>query len=349
VRAPSTKEILVRCTRDIYLASTAVVLPPPFAVSRAIAEGLVDAEHSDLGYESILISQDKAPPEMAVDAARQAVSRSGLPAADFGALLHGSLWFQGLDMWACASYIANEAVGPHVFAIDVQQRSNAGMGALHLAVAYLEAGFSNAALVTTADRFAPPVLDRWNTQANLIFADGGSAVALSTSPGVARVLASTALAENTLEPAGRGSEPFGTAPGQDVPVGIMRRLMQFASTPAAIGAWERYEATLLKVRDQVLADAGLRIEDISRAVLPFIHRGGDRAENYDVLGFTEKQSLWELGRLTGHMGGGDQVAGLNFLLETQAVGLGDVVLLLGVGVGHSFTASLVEITQIPAW
>jgi len=339
----------VHCSKDIYVVGAGVTLPPRIPVGQAIADGLVDEDHSGLGYESIAVSQDKAPPELAVEACRQAVARAGLPPSDYGVLLHGSLWYQGLDMWASASYVAREGVGAHVFAIDVQQRSNAGMGALHLAVACLECGAAEGAVITTADRFAPPVMDRWNAQANLIYADGGTALALSTKTGVARVLASAALGENTLEPAGRGTEPFGTAPGQETPVPIMRRLLQFAGTPDAVGAWERYEARLFETKEAVLTDAGVRHEDIAKAVLPFIHRGGGRSENYDVLGFEEKQSLWDFGKQTGHLGGGDQCAGLNYLLETRAVSPGDLVLLMGVGVGHSFTAAVLEITRLPAW
>ncbi|MGW7530534.1 ketoacyl-ACP synthase III family protein [Streptomyces sp. NPDC054783] len=339
----------MRLTQDIFIASTGTYLPAATPVAEAVAEGLVDEAHSDLGYESITLSESVAPPDMAVEAGRQAVARSGIAADRFDLLTHGSVWFQGLDMWATASYVAGNCVGRHTFAVDIQQRSNCAMAGLQFAVSHLAAGVGRHALVTTADRFAAPAMDRWNEQANLIYGDGAGALAVSTEGGLARIVSLVSLGDSSLEPAGRGAEEFRTAPGMELPIRIMRRLEAFATTPGAVGAWERYEATLSRAVDTALEEAGVGREDISRAVLPFIHRGGGRPENYDALGFSEKQSLWEVGRVTGHMGGADQFVGLDHLLRTGAVAQGDHVLLVGVGVGHSFTIAVLQILDTPSW
>ncbi|MER6128951.1 ketoacyl-ACP synthase III family protein [Streptomyces sp. NPDC001795] len=339
----------MRLTQDIFIASTGIDLPAAKPMAEAVAEGLVDEAHSDLGYESIGISETVAPPDMAIAAGRQAVARSGIAADRYDLLLHGSVWFQGLDMWATASYVAGNCAGRHTFAVDVQQRSNCAMAGLQFAVSHLAAGGGKHALVTTADRFAAPAMDRWNEQANLIYGDGAGALAVSTEGGLAKVVSIVSLGDSSLEPAGRGAEEFRTAPGAELPVRIMRRLEAFATTPGAVGAWERYEATLARAVTIALEEAGVGLEDISRAVLPFIHRGGGRAENYDALGFSEKQSLWEVGRVTGHMGGADQFVGLDHLLRNRSVTPGDHVLLVGVGVGHSFTIAVVQIVDTPSW
>jgi 3-oxoacyl-[acyl-carrier-protein] synthase-3 len=295
------------------------------------------------------VAEEIAAADMAVEAARVAVRRSGIPAGEFGLLLHGSLWFQGLDMWASASYVANQSVGVQAVAFDLQQRSNGGMGALHLAAVYLAAGGASTALVTTGDRFAAPAFNRWGAQFYTLFGDAGTALALSTRAGFALLLSSAATADNGLERWGRGSSPFGTAPGQEAPVQVLRRAAEHAATPEADSSWERIEAAMLRVRDEALADAGVEIGEVARAVVPFIHRGGGQSENYDLLGIGEKKSVWEFGRGVGHLGAGDQIAGLNYLLERQLLAPGDLVLLLGVGVGFSFTASVVRIGEPPVW
>jgi 3-oxoacyl-[acyl-carrier-protein] synthase-3 len=344
----TSEEHTLRCTRDIFIASVATWLPDQAPVAPYAAQGLIDEMHRDLEYDSVTIADGIAAPDMAIRAARIAADRSGLPSDEFELLLHCSLWFQGLDMWGTASYVANESVGPQAVALDVQQRSCGGIGALHLATAYLTAGFAATAMITTGDNFAKPAFDRWNSQMYTLFGDGGTALALSTRKGFARVLASAAFADNSLEGWGRGAEPFGYAPGQEAPVQVLKRAAQHAATPAAADSWERIEAAMLKTRDQVLGDAGIDLGDISRAVLPYIHRGVGLRENYDTLGFTSEQSLWEHGRKIGHLGAGDQFAGLDYLIESKAVAPGDRVLMFGVGVGFSFAATIVEILEVPS-
>ncbi|HWH01648.1 MAG TPA: ketoacyl-ACP synthase III family protein [Pilimelia sp.] len=338
----------MRCETDIYLAGTGVWLPELSSVQAAVDAGLVGEGHRGLGYESVAVADGMAAPDLAVRAARTAVARAGIAGDDYGLVLHASLWFQGLDMWASASYVAHAAVGPEPVAFDVAQRSNGGLGALHLATAYLSAGFAHTALVTTGDVFAPPGINRWGSQFYTIFGDAGTAVVLSTRGGFARIRATASLADNSLEPWGRGSTPFADAPGRELPVQVLRRAAEHAQRADAARSWERLEAIMLAVRDRVLDDAGVKLGEVSRAVLPFIHRGAGRSENYDALGFTEQQSLWGFGRTVGHLGAGDQIAGLDHLLATRAVRRGDLVLLFGVGVGFTVAATLIEIVADPA-
>lgn len=338
----------MRCEQEIFIAGTAAWLPEPVPVAPVVAQGLVDEMHSHLGYDSVAVGEGTTGPDMAIRAAKAAVARAGLPPEEYGLLLHTSLWFQGLDMWGTASYVADNCVGSQAVAFDLQQRSCGGMGGLHLAAAYLTAGYASTALVTSGDAFAPPAFDRWNSQMFTLFGDAGTALVLSTRGGFARLLATAAFADNSLEGWGRGSEPFVFAPGQEQPVPVLKRAAQHAATPQAEGSWERIEAAMRKTRDQVLGDAGIGLGDITRAVLPFIHRGAGLSENYDTLGFAEEQSLWGYGRTVGHLGAGDQFAGLNHLIETKAVAPGDRVLLFGVGVGFSIAAAVVEIVDVPS-
>jgi 3-oxoacyl-[acyl-carrier-protein] synthase-3 len=335
------------CTQDIFVAATATAIPPLVSVAEAERTGLTDDLHSGLGYETIAVSDGIAGADFAVRAGRAALTRSGLPAAEYDLLIHSSLWFQGLDMWGTASYVANETVGAGAISFDLQSRSAGGMAALRTACAYLRSGLASSALLTTGDNFAAPAFDRWNSQMYTLFGDGGSALALSTHDGFAKVVSVAAFADNSLEGFGRGTEPFRSTPCTEVPIPVLRRLHQHMQTPQAAGGWERLEAGMIKTRDQVLADAGLTVSDIDHAVLPFIHRGGGQSENYDLLGFAEEQTVWNFGATVGHFGAGDQFAGLDHLVTTGALIPGQRVLMFGVGVGFNFVAAVLEILRPP--
>jgi len=327
----------------IYIAAAAVSLPETVSVREAIAQGLVPATHQEIGFERIAVSQGPAGPEMATQAARTAVDRSGLLPSEIGLVLHASHWFQGIDLWPSAAYVANESVGSHPFALDVQQQSLGGLGAIRLATGYLRSGFATAALVTTGDRYASPGIDRWNTLDNIIFGDGGTAVVLSTETGFARILSSAAGADNSLERVTRGTTDFAPAPGLRQPVPVLERMQQFFTLPEAPAAWGRYEKGLFACHDQALNSAGVSPKDIRHAVVPFLHRGGGLSENFELLGYTEEQSLWGYGRTVGHLGAGDQAAGLAHLHESGKLASGDLVMLVGAGIGFNFAATVLEI------
>ena len=93
--------------------------------------GHLDAERfKTLDYASICVADAVAPPDLAVGATAAATARAQVGGRDVGMLLHGSLWFQGLDIWPAASYIAAHAGLRSVSAFDVQQRCNIGLGAV---------------------------------------------------------------------------------------------------------------------------------------------------------------------------------------------------------------------------
>jgi 3-oxoacyl-[acyl-carrier-protein] synthase-3 len=333
---------------DLYVAAVGSWLPDPVPLSEAVQSGLVDAEHQNLGYDSIGVAQDISGPEMSVLAGRAAVSRSGLSPDDIGLVLNSSCGYLGLEMWPAAAYVANQTVGAAAPGIDLQQRCNAGISSLALAAGYIGTGFTNAVLLTSGDNFAPPWVDRWNVQLNLIFADGAGALVLSKTGGFARLLSTTMGAENSLEPWNRGDSPFTTMPGQEIPLRLRERGVQHAAAPEAQGSWERYEAALMRTVEQAVADAGVTTADISKVTVPFIHRGVS-PENYELLGFDEKQSTWDLGRRIGHVGAADAFLGLDHLVQQNAIGPGDLVLMAAAGAGFSFSASVLEILETPSW
>ncbi|MBW5425165.1 secondary metabolite biosynthesis protein [Streptomyces sp. BG9H] len=342
----------------IHIAAVGSWLPEPVPAERAVREGGYDAERcATLGYVSALVADDVAPPDMAVRAARSALERSGVAPAEFSLLLHGSLWFQGLDIWPTASYVAARTVGRTVPAMDVQQRCNVGLGAIEMAAAHLTAGVrpGTAAMVTTADRWAGPAVDRWNLHDSNVYGDGGTALVLSRAGGFARLLSTVTAADNSLEGATRGDEPFRTAsPAATEPIDLIGRARAHRAEQSAAGADPtalvfRFARTMIAAKTAALADAGLSTGDLARVVVPATGRNPGDHQLHDVLDVPEQLTTWDFGRRTGHVGGGDWAAGLEHLVTTGAVAAGDRVLLFGGGAGYTCTAAVLEITDVPSW
>jgi 3-oxoacyl-[acyl-carrier-protein] synthase III len=279
------------------------------------------------------------------------VARSGIDPAQFGLVLHTSTWYQGLDIWPVASYIANAAVGRSVPGLDVQQRCNGGLAVVELAAAALVAGTAgSAALLTTADRFCGPVVDRWNMHPFNVYGDGGTALVLSTQGGFARLLATATAADNSLEPMARGAEPFRTVPATaDEPVDLIRRTSEYYAEHDATAAQTRIGRVMHLAWRRALRDSGTKVADIARVVMPAAGRMKGEAQFHHLLGVTEEQTTWDFGSRTGHIGAGDWYAGLEHLVERQTVAPGDRVVLFGGGAGYTCTVAVVEITALPDW
>lgn len=204
-------------------------------------------------------------------------------------------------------------------------------------------------MITTGDNFAPPAVNRWDMAVETGLGDGGTAAVLSTETGFAQVLSTAAGADNSQEGWTRGDMPFTLAPGDERPLQLMRRAIEQAGKIDPSEALTRYEEGMVRTRDQALSAANVELKDIARAVIPFVHRGQSQSENYDLLGFTEEQSLWGFGRRVGHLGAGDQFAGLNYLAENKELLAGDLILLMGAGAGFSFAAMVLEVLNPPVW
>ncbi|WP_157756707.1 ketoacyl-ACP synthase III family protein [Plantactinospora sp. KBS50] len=377
---------------NLYLAGLGHWLPDAVSAREAVDAGLLDAERfKTLGYTSVCVGEDVAPPDMAVRAVRAAVQRAGVTPRDVALLLHGSLWFQGLDIWPTASYVADRTGHPAVPALDVQQRCNVGLGAIELAAGALGAAAGTgapgaaagpgapgsaagpgapgsaagpgaagsaapggsrrtAAIVSTADRFAAPAVDRWNMHDFNVYGDGATAMVLSTRAGFARIRSTATVADNGLEGQTRGDAPFTTAsPAASEPIDLLARSGEFGRTIDHVQTSVRIGRVLLMARNAALKEAGLKVGQIRRVVTPATGRLPGDAQLHDLLGVPEAATTWEYGRTTGHVGGGDWALGLEYLLRTGGLTAGDHALLLGGGAGYTCTAVVVEILETPEW
>ncbi|WP_262391696.1 ketoacyl-ACP synthase III family protein [Nocardiopsis sp. CNR-923] len=237
----------------------------------------------------------------------------------------------------------------HGPAFEVRQLSNGGLAALELAAGYLSAGGGRStALLTTGDRFCPPGFDRWVTDPGTIYGDGGTALVLSNRRGFARLISLVTASDPGLEGMQRGRRPFGAAPlehGTPVDVDAARR--GFVADHGLDAVLERIDAGQEAALDRALSEADLKIEDVARFVLPNLGLARMRAHFLHRFEIDPERTTWEWGRRIGHLGAGDQFAGLHHLVASGGLLPGERCVLVGVGAGFTWSVAVVELLHRP--
>lgn len=337
---------------NVYIAALDVHLPDPFPAEEAVAQGLYDpADYEENGLTATLIAGDISAPDMAVLAARKALTRFDVDPGTVDLLLHATVYHQGPEVWSPAAYIQQAVLHTPAPAIEVRQGCNGMLTAIELACCYLHSvPGRQAALLTAADNFASPVIDRWRSGPGFLAADAASAVLLSTRDGFARVRAVDAVTIPEMEGLHRGDEPLfppGAIAGRKID--LRRRSSYFREHSMMLtDALEHITKVQGELINRVLAEAGIGLADIAR--IAYMNAARYIVEYWMTrpLGIPLSKSTWDFGRGIGHAGASDQIISLEHLLRTRQLQPGDHVLLAGVAPGLSVAAVVVEILEVPA-
>ncbi|QES43158.1 3-oxoacyl-ACP synthase [Streptomyces venezuelae] len=330
---------------DIYVESAAAEFGAPQTGQEAVDLGLLPAEEVERSEQrSVSVSDGRSGPELAVAAGRTALARSGRDAQDVGLLIHADCWYQGLEFWNTAAYVQDRVLGHgDCVSYELRQMSNGGMSALENAAARLTAiPATRAALVTTGDRFADPAFPRWSTDRGLAFGDAGTAVVLSTTPGALRLVATSSYSQPMLEGLHRGEEPFLPSGSGAGPLDLVARKKGFLRGRSQEEITTRNETGMMCAVKTCLAEADADIHEMTAVVVPFFGARLSRLQCLAPLGIQPEVTLQEFGLTVGHLGAGDQAAGVAKLLEDDTLKSGDRVLLVGVGAGFSWTCAVLE-------
>lgn len=337
---------------DMFIAGLGTYLPEPFSVQNAVEQGLCDAALMEIsGWVSARVAGDMMAPEMAVRAGNQALARSGIDLAEFRLLLHTSVTHQGPDGWSEQYYVQRHTIGGNALAVNIRESCQGMTAALELACAYLVAGpDQGAAMVTAADNWGHPLVDRWRSQPTAILGDAGTAMVLSRRRGFARVLSIASSSAPELEHIERGDEPlFPPASSVGRPLNLAERTARLVGGMVLDNIFQATQASRTKLVHQVIDEAGVALAEISKVCIAF--STGPRYVRYvlEPIGFRDHHTDWvfRLGRTIGHTGGGDPFIGLDHLLETGAVGPGDLVMIIGDGWVTGRTCAVIEVLTPP--
>ncbi|WP_441251004.1 ketoacyl-ACP synthase III family protein [Kitasatospora sp. McL0602] len=335
---------------NLYIAGLGAYLPPPTSAADAAASGAFDQqEYLDYQIRAVTVAPPGMPAvDMAVAAASRAVRRSGHKTADFGLVLHASMYHQGQDMWTPAHYVQREVIGGTAMALDIQPGANGGLAATELAASHLASRPDHrAVLVTCADAFRGPGFDRWRSDNNGVFGDGAAALVLSRYGGPLQLRSTASAATPELEPVFRGYDGWTDSPfSRPGAVDLRgRKLAWLANEPDPAAAMGGLAERLHAVVGQALRDAGTTLGEISYLVHANFGTPFAEVQFHKPLGIDAGRTMHDWGLDVGHVGGADQLLGLHQLLESGRARQGDLILLIGAAMGFSWSAAVVQVTN----
>ncbi|MFF0728805.1 3-oxoacyl-[acyl-carrier-protein] synthase III C-terminal domain-containing protein [Streptomyces sp. NPDC004134] len=326
----------------LYIAAAATALPPAMPIEDAIRDGLYTRESADIAeYTGVAIADESSSIlDLASAAALSATARSDVPAADIRSLLFVSVFpFTHPRLYNLPAAIAEAVRAPSAFTTQISNAScAAGVDALVMAGHRLLLTEDPAALVVAAELWRMPHIDRFDCNPNFVFADGASAVVLGRTGGYARLLSGASLTDPTL------SGLHVEVPSDRTPVDVSARAGAFFQRTGRDTAevHGRLEAGLTATIDSALALAGVRLDDVACVVLPAV--GRTFLQRYlDMLKIPVSRTTWDYFATTSHIGPGDQFSALEHLAENGRCTGGDVILLIGEGVGFQFGVAVLEV------
>ncbi|MEV0680141.1 ketoacyl-ACP synthase III family protein [Actinosynnema sp. NPDC050436] len=336
---------------DVHVVGLGVELGQLVPSRVALADGRFSADDAAKTGQVSVSCSDRTATELAAAAGRKAVQEARGAGIDIDSRLalhlHASVCAPGIEVWSASCHVLGRLTGPGpLMSLHLNAVSNGCLAALELAAQVMAGADADAcALVTTADSFTEPEFPRWSTERGMVFGDGATAAVLARRPGIAALLSTASFTDPTMEGLHRGNEQVvGGGRPHLTPIdlrGRSRAHLAQVGGPATVSA--RHLDVLAGVIGRALDDAEVKADDLARVVLPFFGRQFIEREYLEPFGFRSRDTLLDLGLTVGHLGAGDQLVGLDHLRARGEVGPGDLVLLIGVGAGFTWTTAVVRI------
>ncbi|GGO97752.1 ketoacyl-ACP synthase III family protein [Wenjunlia tyrosinilytica] len=343
-------------TDGVYIESVGVFLPQEWvSAEKAVAEGLYD-EYSvqyATGLTAAYLAGDMPALDMAVSAARHALSRSEEEPDSLDFYVHCSATPQGPQGFYPPGYVLRELGTSGVASADVHSHSNGMLAAFEVAIGQMTgAAAASNALVAAAENFTTPLIDRWQGfGTGFTASDGGAAVLLSGEGGFAALRSINSGTLPELEQWHRGEESL--LPYRGEPVGnynTMEILTYFNQNVFPLEkAMEMIRDFELEIVHRSLVDAGLNAADLAWVVAANTDERMIDQMKMQPLGLPMSRSSWDFGKDYGHMGACDMAVLLNHLLTTGRLAAGDNVLLTTSGAGWVSSSAVLTILELPEW
>ncbi|MEU3337908.1 ketoacyl-ACP synthase III family protein [Streptomyces sp. NPDC006668] len=316
----------------------------------AVGQGWYGAEDRERGkLVSVSVAGTTPAPDLAVEAARKALARSGCAPSEFCAVFHTNVHPQGPDGWSAQHYINRNTINQPVTSVEIRNGCIGFFSAVHLAACYLDSvPDGTAALVTCADNFGTPAVDRWKSTGLFVLADGGGGVVLSRRGGFAKLLAIGSVSHPELEAHHRGGEqlfPPGITNGGTLNFSERMAYSHQRAQEGHLPPMGDFGSVLVETVAQTLKDAGVTMDEITRVVHDGFTYDALRIIFLDPLEIDDERGIWEYTRQVGHAGPLDQIRGLEYLWKNRLVAPGDRVLLVSGAPGMEAACAVLEITD----
>ncbi|MGX1887239.1 ketoacyl-ACP synthase III family protein [Streptomyces sp. NPDC055287] len=340
--------------QGVHISSLGTHLPQQVSAVEAIAEGLYDQELYDtVGWRGTHVAGKVAALDMAVAAARTALHRQGPDGEPVESYLHSGAFYQGPDDISKPGYVLRELGLGAIPSLELKQGCNGTLAGIEMATGLMTgAARCGSVLITSAENYSTPLIDRWRGSAPaVVVGDGGAALVLSTTGGFAELVAINSSTLPELEGWHRGNDDL--LPPQEPrfePLSLAKTVAEFTEGVMPMTeAIELISKFSLDLMQRSLVDADLNASDI--AALVSLNADGRAIDQWFLqpLGIPADRSSWEIGRHIGHIGACDQVITLERLLADGRLAPGDHVMLHAAAPGWSASTAVLRITDVPSW
>lgn len=316
----------------------------------AVAANIMSSDAASLkDIKAVPVSTGVSAPDMAVNAANSALRDSGIEPTDVDYLVHAWLYYQGHDQWS-PHYIASRLGATSCLPVSIRQGCEGSVLAAQQTALRLSADSGDKiGLVTAADRFNLPGIDRWNFVRTFALGDAGSAIILCSerNDAVVKVESICTRTSPDLEVLTRGGLSFCDYP--------LEQGMPLRETVVPVHLWsEKYnlrpEDIVETARTQLrgvfldaLSDAGLRgcDERLQIIVLP---RAGNATANMTYMPifseFDAEILRWD--KDTGHIACSDFGADIAHIVADDVLEEGRYAALIGAGAGFTWTCTVLS-------
>lgn len=341
--------------RNVAIRGTGVCIPPLVRAEDAVEAGLYDRDdHEFYGWTSAAVAGNEPAPDMAIKAARQALTRAGVRSEEIDGHVHACGHAQGPDGWAAQHYILHHLTDRDVPSYRVWQACSGMVGAIELAAGLLAVDSNREnILLTGSDNVNHPRFNRWSFGIqNGIIGDSGSALVVSRTPGFAQIRSMNSGSTAEIERLYRGNEPIFPPTAADAgPVDFRERLAAGSDDLGDVVAAvvERQGDLRTELALKSIAEANIDVNDVTRVCHVFTGQQSYLQAIIQPMGLSTDLGLLDFGRQFGHLTVSDQIVGLNHLLETQAVDPGAQVLVVAHGGGVTVSCAVIEILEQPRW
>ncbi|MEU1519194.1 ketoacyl-ACP synthase III family protein [Streptomyces sp. NPDC005811] len=343
-------------TNGVYVDTVGVYIPEQrVTVEEAVEQGLYDefSIQYATGLTTAYIAGDLPALDMAVRAARNAFRRSGNEIDDLDFHVHCTAVQHGPEGFYPPGYVLRELGASGVASTDVRQHSNGLLAGIEVAVGQLTgAAGAETALVTAAENFTSPQIDRWRGfGTGFTASDGGAAVLLSGESGFAALRAVNSGTMPELEQWHRGEESLLPFRGEERKAsGTLDLLMYFNQHVMPLDkCMEMIRDFELDLVHRSLVDAGLNASDLRWVVAANSDSLMVEQTKMQPLGLPMSRSTAHFGKEYGHMGACDMAVSLNHLLVNGLVSPGDNILMTTSAAGWVSTSAVLTVLEIPDW
>jgi 3-oxoacyl-[acyl-carrier-protein] synthase III len=339
---------------DVFISSVGVHLPEWVSSEQAIADGMYEEEvYKASGLTGTHVAGDQTAVGMAVSAARSAIERAEVDADTIDSHIHSSVYYQGPDGSYPPGYILRELGAGNIPALDIHQGCNGMLAALDTAVGQITgAAKAETVLLTTAQNFSTPTINRWKDfGSTYILSDGAAAAVVSADSGFAEIRSLNTGTLHMLEKWHRGEEsllPPQTKAHEELSVG--ERAIQFNENDMPLTEiLESLSKFDLDILFRSLVDADVNAADIAKVIA--INLDGRMIDQalMQPLGLPMERSTWEFGKSVGHAGAADLIISLDHSVRSGELSPGDHVLLTSQGPGWICSSAVLKIVDVPAW